>query len=268
MKVWEIKSDRRSFTYNLVNFNEDKEQLYRTEEGRYLLDWKPLRMEVSRKGIKSDLPHFTLGVLVFSRKSVDILNNYINKYVQYLSIDNNEHVLVNITNVADCVNYDRSTSFKDRHGEFAGFDKLYFVEDKLEDQYIFKIKEHVQSNIYVTDKFRDLVLQSKLKGFDFIEVWDSEITEEMEQDKQKNYENRLLEIEQYKGTEYNWSEAIEKVETGKVMASGAWKIQQNDKGIIMLGQLLKDLTYLWIDPIYYPPISLDLKWHEAEVCEI
>ncbi|GGG62472.1 imm11 family protein [Paenibacillus radicis (ex Gao et al. 2016)] len=268
MKVWELESDHRSFSFNLTNFDEDMEQVDSLLEGVYVPEWSPLRMEVVRKGRKSDLPIFFPGLLVFSKKSVDILDNYINKYVQYLSIDNNDHVLVNITNIADCVNYDRSTSFKDRHGEFAGFDKLYFMEDKLEDQYIFKIKEHVKSNIYVTDKFRDLVLQSKLKGFCFIEIWDSEITEEMERAKQQKYEKRLLEIEKTKGTEYNWSDAIGKVETGKAMISGTWKIQQNEKGIIMLGQLLEDLSYLWIEPIYYPPILLDLKWQEAEVSDI
>lgn len=36
------------------------------------------------------------------------------------------------------------------------------------------------SRVFVSDEFRDLVLSSKLKGFEFTEVWDSEFTVEKE----------------------------------------------------------------------------------------
>jgi len=49
--------------------------------------------------------------------------------------------------------------------------------------------------IYVSDEFRDLVLKSKLKGIEFNLIWDSEVTDEMEQKLVQAYEAKLAEIE-------------------------------------------------------------------------
>lgn len=268
MKVWKLRSHEKSFSFNLVNFDEDKKQVYSTEQGIYLSDWKPLKMEISRNGIKSDLPHFYPGVLVFSQKSIQLLDNYIENYVQYLTIEGtNEYVLANVVNVLiDAVDHERSTSYKNRHGGFAGFKTISFIEDKIKDQYLFKINEHVKTDVYVTDLFRDIVLASKLKGYDFIEVWDSEVTEDIEQQRQENYERKLAEIEQNKGKEISWSEAVNLVNDGKSAASGKWKIQNNKTGSLLLGELTGDLTYDydWMDPMFLPPILFSLKWHEVE----
>lgn len=266
VKVWELVSHERSFSFNLVNFDEDKNQLYSTDQGIDLTDWKPFKMEISKKGIKSDLPHFYPGVLVFSQKSIQTLDNYIENYVQYLTIEGvNEYVLANVVNLVDCVDYELSTSYKNRLGGFAGFKEVKFIKEKVENEYLFKIKG-ARNTVYVTDLFRDIVLASKLTGYDFIEVWDSEVTEDIEQQRQENYERKLAEIEQNKGKEISWSEAVNLVNDGKSAASGKWKIQNNKTGSLLLGELTGDLTYDydWMDPMFLPPILFSLKWHEVE----
>lgn len=39
-------------------------------------------------------------------------------------------------------------------------------------------------------------------------------------------------------------------------------------GNILLGELLDDGEYHWIDPVYYPPIFHELKWQEVEHSDI
>lgn len=264
MKVWKLESDIRSITMALINYEEDRPKLTTALEGSFVSDWQPIKMQVTKKGIKTDLPYYFPGILLFSLNSINILNECIRDYVQYLQIENmKEFMLVNVINVIDCVDYSRSVSNKNRTGGFGGFRKISFIKEKLEKQFIFKIKEHVKTDIYVTDLFRDLVIASDLKGFNFIEIWDSEITEDMEESKQVNFNNKLREIEEKKGVEYNWSDVVDLVITGKSMASGTWKIKKDEDGVIFLGRLTEDLTYLWLEPIFYPPILFDLKWHEA-----
>lgn len=59
-----------------------------------------------------------------------------------------------------------------------------------------------RGEVIVSDAFRDRVLEAKLKGFEFKEVWDSEVTEEMERERQRKYEEMLASIERNKGKEY------------------------------------------------------------------
>lgn len=266
MKVWKLESNEKNFSFKLVNFDEDYMQLESATQGKILSNWLSIKMRIGIKGKKSDLPHFYPGVLVFSEKSIQILNSYIENSVQYLTIEGtNEYVLANVVNVLnDSVDHERSISYKDRHGRFAGYEKISFIEDKVKDQYLFKIKEHVKTRIYVTDLFRDIVLASKLKGYDFIEVWDSEVSEDMEQQRQDNYERKLADIEQNKGVEMSWSEAVNLANAGKSLASGKWKIQNDETGNMLLGQLTDNLSYVWIDPVFLPPILFGLKWHEVE----
>lgn len=130
------------------------------------------------------------------------------------------------------------------------------------------IKEEVGISVYVIDKLRGFVLQSDLKGYQFIEVWDSENTVEVEKEKKLRFEQKMEEIEQTTSTKVQWGTAHEWVENGKAVASGEWKLQKDKNGRILLGQLTMDLKYVWIDPMYYPPILFGLLWHEVERSDI
>jgi hypothetical protein len=113
-----------------------------------------------------------------------------------------------------------------------------------------------------------LIEINKLKGLDFSEVFDSEFTEEKEQEQKRAYEAAVAAIEQNKGQEFSYDHARERVNLGIAVASGKWKMQLDAKGRFLLGELILDLTYQWILPTYIPPILLGCLWHEVEKSEI
>ncbi len=176
--------------------------------------------------------------------------------------------LVNVINVIDCANKEKSVADRLKTGEFLGFKKVIFDPEKIPNgTLIFKIPENLNS-IYVTDQFVELVKKQKLKGFKFIEEWDSEFTEEMELAKQGKYQEKLKSIENNKGPEFSYEEAIKKVDSGLAVASDKWKMQQDKKGDFWLGQLGEDAEYHWLMPAFIPPVLLGYLWHEVDKSEL
>ncbi|WP_419871418.1 imm11 family protein [Candidatus Pristimantibacillus sp. PTI5] len=267
MKVWELLSSDKSIVIIVSNREEDRKKI--NFNGENSVDWQPIKFKTTIKRKIIDFPNFTKSVPVLSKSSLSILKTYINPYVELLPIEHEyELFLVNVTNVIDCVDYARSEYDVMPSGRFGGFNSLYFHEHCLQDEWIFKIPEKVNTSVYVTDKFRDLVIQFKLQGFEFLEVWDSDYTEEIEKNKLLIYEQKLIEIEKSSDTKFKWHEAMERVKAGKAVASGKWMLQHNKTGTMMLGQLGNDLSYFWMNPVYLPPILFDLKYHEVEAYDI
>lgn len=54
------------------------------------------------------------------------------------------------------------------------FIKLAFIEEKVRGNHIFKLVEKKLSPVYVSDEFRQRVINNGLTGFKFELVWDSE----------------------------------------------------------------------------------------------
>ncbi|OAB43952.1 hypothetical protein PBAT_17175 [Paenibacillus antarcticus] len=177
--------------------------------------------------------------------------------------------MLNVINVLDCVDWERSDIQRFKDGSWAGFNKIVFDFIRIPDNtYMFKFKEMAGVCVYVTEAFKDLIESNKLKGLDFSEVYDSEFTEEKEQEQKIAYEAAIAAVEQNKGQEFSYEEAEERVNQGAAVASGKWKMQLDNKGGLWLGEIILDLTYQWMIPVYIPPVLLGFQWHEVEKSEI
>lgn len=273
MKVWKLHSHLKSPTYNLINRALDHKKIDSIETGELLNSDEMVSLELTVKGTMKDFPHFSPGVLILSSKALEILKPKIDKNIQIIHTNEKDLFIANIINIIDskeCVDYNRSVSQNNRRGEISNFKIVYFLKERIQDELIFKISidNHTKLSVYVTDTFREIILNSKLRGFDFEEVWDSELTEEMEKETKQHYEDKIKEIDQYQGQKYKWLDAEKLVQAGKAIVSGKWKLQENKAGVVMLGQLGEDLQYHWINPTFLPPILLDLKWHEDEKSDL
>jgi len=274
MKVWELVPDGKTLVVMPTSYFDKAVSPSHVDidslNGEEVINWEPVEFYSShRKKSKSDYIHFLTGSPILSLKARNALEPYIANDVQFLPIIHEQELyLVNVVNVLDCVDYSRSKIRKGLQGVFVGFNSISFNEDMVQDQLIFKIKEQVERHVYVTDAFKDIVQQSKLKGFGFIEIWDSELTVEKEEEMKKQFEDKLNKLNDASQLVMDWNAAYLLVDDDKAVASGEWKLQKNKKGTILLGKLSYDLTYDWIDPIFYPPVILSLKWREIEKSDI
>ncbi|OXM13456.1 Imm43 family immunity protein [Paenibacillus herberti] len=235
-------------------------------------DWKPMELEVlvKGKGKGKDYPYFMHHVPIMSEKMLSVVKNLITEQVEILEafIESETYYIINIINMSQAVDYDLSDLKRgSSSGDIIGFHKIQFKPDLVEGN-ILKIKENAATQAFVTDTFRDAVLKAKIKGIDFELVWDSEEDSEetarIEEERRRNYERHIAEIESHPGPRFSWSEAYQMVEQGKAMASGKWKLQADSKGGVLIGDILHDGSYSWINPIFIPPVLLYLAWHEVE----
>lgn len=267
MKVYELINNKDSLL--LAAVDDDSHPINGSNfKGKSLSDiWNPVTVETLYKRNYSDFPKYGIGKPVVSEKVRDILLPYISEQVEFLPLhhENNRLYMLNVTNILNCVDWNRSEVRRFKSGMFADFNKLVLDFNKIpEGTFIFKIKETAVTTVYVTDLFRNLVEQHNFKGLDFSVVFDSEFTAEKELAQKQAFEAKLAEIEQSKGKEFSYEEARELVDQGKAFASGKWIIQLNKEGEFVIGELLRDLSYQWILPVYIPPILLGLKWHEVK----
>ena len=265
MKIWQLSNDEKGIslftTYDkdtgcFVGFNGDSK----------LKNWEPVHLSTDKKGTKRDFTIILSGVLVFLGRTKAILDPIIRDYVEYLPAIHDEYEVsvVNVTNILDCVDKDRSIEHRITGNRLLEYTQIYFHKELMnESSLIFRIPE-VPRRIYVNDTFRNLVVKEKLKGIELIEVWDSEFTEDMERDRQERYNAKLAAIENIKGPRLSYSDAIKLVESGRAVAHKQWKIQLDKEGVMLHGILKEDCSYQWIDPVYIPPIFLEIEWVEVE----
>ncbi|MEK5463529.1 DUF1629 domain-containing protein [Paenibacillus sp. FSL R7-0210] len=233
--------------------------------------WTPPLLYTNNKRKYNDFPRYLSGQPIVSEKVKDILFPIIAEEVEILPLAHPELNLfmLNITNVIDCVDYNRSEIKLTGKGNFARFIKFVFDFSKIpEKTYMFKIKETAVVQVFVTEAFKDLVELHGLKGLDFSEVYDSAFTSEKEEEQKRNYQAALDSIEHSKGTEFSYDEARILMEQGKAVASGKWKMQYDEKGELWLGELMLDLKYEWGRPVYIPPILLGYAWHEVDFTQM
>jgi hypothetical protein len=234
-------------------------------------EWWPIKIDTLYRNKYTDFPHFIIGQPMVSDKVKQILEPYIKDEVEFLPIahDEMDMYMVNVMNILDCVDWERSEVKWFEEEYFMGFNKLRFDFKKIPDHvYMFKIKETAATEVFVTETFRELIEHNHLQGLSFSVVYDSEFTDDKELEQQQNYEAALLAIEDSKGAEFTYEEAEKRVDQNKAVASGEWKMQLDDKGKFWLGDLKLDLTYQWVRPLYIPPVLFGYQWHEVEKSDL
>jgi len=271
MKVWLLRPSENNTMIKRVNYEDGWNSL--DFVGEKIMKWEVPQYKVYKKGRYKDYAYLKGGIPVFSKKCLEVVGDLISNDVQLLDVNVVNHdvdlKIVNVTNVLDATDYSASIPERSTYdGRLVGFKKLSFIEDVVKDQVIFKTPEFPETRVFVTDAFRELVLRSKLKGFVFYEVWDSEWTDEQEKEQHDRYDAFLLELESNSKEKCSWSEAIVKVELGQAVVSKDWKMQLNRNGIFIVGKLGLDCEYVWSQSDIIPPILLGLQWHEAEKSDI
>lgn len=89
----------------------------------------------------------------------------------------------------------------------------------------------------------------------------NKIVQALETELEPEYQEALAAVERNKGKEFSFSKALKRIEAGECVGSGKYRLQKAPDGLVRLGTLQADGTYRWVQPVNYPPILLDLKWH-------
>lgn len=110
---------------------------------------------------------------ILNEKSYKILYPYIKNEAQIFKVkcENDNLYVVNITNIIDCLDYDKSEiKHFPSSGRVMRVVNYVFKIEKLKNTTIFKLPEFPKGISYVTDRFKNIVEENNIKGFKFKEL--------------------------------------------------------------------------------------------------
>lgn len=120
-----------------------------------------------------DFVSWMLSAPVISAKCKEALEPLIAPYVEFLPLINlkkTQYYAINVTYLVECLDVSRSDILyaPDRQNLIQSIFKYYFLEDKVEQVPIFKLKEW-PTDVFVTQLFIDQVHKFNLHGAEFVD---------------------------------------------------------------------------------------------------
>ena len=174
MRVWKLQFGLEN--YDWLAFEDSDFDTLRSLDGRSVRDaWRPLRVKRLYEGKYSNAPRFVSNIPVFDRRAVNVLQESISDAAEILPLvsADGEFYAINVTQVLDCIDYTASEYETFSDGRIMRFVQYAFVENAVQRKHFFKIIDETMRSPFVSDEFRDRVLQSGLTGFNFKLVWES-----------------------------------------------------------------------------------------------
>lgn len=180
MKIW--KMDFELDRYDIFRPKEKWtiEEIKSFDGRGHFNSWHTIQLErlEPEKGLPlSDAPGFYSHIPIFSERAVLVLKKYIDNNAEILTAKYGEknYYIINVTNVLNCINFEESEyrTFPDGK-RIMVFEKYEFIKEKVIDQDLFKVREETVKQPFVSDAFRETVINSGLTGFSFELVWECE----------------------------------------------------------------------------------------------
>ena len=123
-----------------------------------------------------------VGTVLFNQKAKDCLERVFGDYVEFVPAKYQDDIyyIVNVLNVIDGINYERSEFRKTGDGKPYAVNKFSFKPNIVKNIPIFKVffwKNIYGSDIFVSQEVKDIVEANGLTGFSFEEVWRDDETD-------------------------------------------------------------------------------------------
>lgn len=262
MKIWRLGYKENTYTYS------DFSNTYRYVRNYFRNDfpfdeYQTIHIEDSgRSEERYDLTRISAEFFIVSLRTLDVLEQYINDKARILPLQHPRDKIfaMHVYNRNNCLNYEKAQlqlyEGKDLIKEILEFS---FHEASLMKETIFKLPRYVPNQVFVTDLFRQVVLDYKLTGFEFEEIWgsDSEAIPE---------ETCAEEVELiFEGEQYSFDTVLKLLDEGHAFANKDNKVQLNQEGNLMIGMYLDaSKGYHWIQAVYFPPGFIEKKWYKVE----
>jgi hypothetical protein len=256
MKIWSLSVTwENTILWEILKTNPSALSNYEFN-GSYINSWGDFDICFENKKMR-DCMDAGVGAPGLSKKAVEILMPLIEKNVQLLPLKHPafEYFRLNVLQLIDAIDYEKSTFRKLSNGRLLTVKEYVFKPDCLIGVDIFKVP-YFTTNVYVSDRFRQTVLDNKLTGFDFIKLWDYEASTEVELLEPIEWQDPIV------GDSITFSEAMKLAEkTGQIYRSGKWRMKFNDKGNLLIGELDNRGQVFYDNLVYIPPILITQKWY-------
>ncbi|WP_336773344.1 imm11 family protein [Paenibacillus sp. MMO-58] len=264
MKIW-LLDYHPSYNHFKISNMDDYERL--TFNGTPLSEqWKAPEVILHENGKPSDIMGCHKGALLINQRAKDVFETTIHTgEAEFLplEIEGAAYYFMHVLNHVSCIDAENSL-IKRLNGSniISEYTEYAFYEELVKPHNIMRVKFHEGDRVvnypFVSDHIHEAIINSELKGYQLIEIWDSAFSW---QDKQKKFNAMVQQSNLERIKTFNYPTARKYVEKRKITAySDRWAMRLDDHGRFQLGELLLDGTYSWIYPIFIPPVLLGQVW--------
>ena len=177
MKIWSLLYESDDYE-NLERVGEFSLELLQSFDGRSKAEsWTPLAFKAMEGNMPwGDAPSYHTHMPIVTRRVIEATQDLLGNNVEILPVlcEGQELYLLNVIQLLDCVDYTKA-KYKLVANRLKIFKKYAFYPEKIGNNHIFKLKELPLSEAFVSDEFRQRILDNGLEGFKFELVWDSEV---------------------------------------------------------------------------------------------
>lgn len=178
MKIYTIDGIDGFEELQLADYDKDVSYIELLCNPDSILDkWKKVEFKVVTKGKKSDFPYSWAGrgIVIISEKAKDVLKPLLQEKVEFLpvSCEGINYYLVHVMQVSD-INYEYILKIGNKK---IRFDREQVLNSNIQQKVFFRgylQGDKLSEMTFCTEKLIEIVKQNNLRGFDYIEVWNSE----------------------------------------------------------------------------------------------
>ena len=185
MKIWKIKLDANNFK-SFCYINKDDFKKVNLQGISIKNSWTNIHVCIDNIQKKLQTPDIfnLLTKTVINKRAFEELRNILENKVELLPViyQHEEYYLMNVLNVLDCLDMDKSKVIMLSENKIMFIDKYYFKYDIIKNEDIFLVMQH-RIEILISDRLKNKIESRNLKGLQFEEVWDSDKPYEEEPEK-------------------------------------------------------------------------------------
>ncbi|MBE5886450.1 MAG: hypothetical protein E7284_08630 [Lachnospiraceae bacterium] len=177
MKIWILDCDVDNYENLTWKKELDIDYIQSFDGAEKIKDWNPMQVKRMYDRVFSNTPGLSPHIPVFDDKAICVLRNLLigNAEILPLDCEDGSFYAINVINVIDCIDYEKSTYKTFRDGKrIMRFTKYVFKHEKIKGVNLFKIKDEPLKRPFVSDEFKQTVEKNNLLGFKFKLAWDSE----------------------------------------------------------------------------------------------
>ncbi|NIK71700.1 DUF1629 domain-containing protein [Paenibacillus sp. BK720] len=264
MKIWLLDYHPSFNNFKINNMDDFKRLQF---NGTQLGDrWNAPEVDLRDYGKPSDIMGCHNGALLINQKAKTVFESTVHAgEAEFLpfEFEGVTYYFLHVLNHVSCIDAENSL-IKRLNGSniISEYTEYAFHEELVKPHHIMRVKFHEGDNVvhypFVSDHIHEAIINSGLKGYQLIEVWDSTFSW---QDKQKKFNAMVEQSNKERIKTFDYTTARKFVEKRKITAySDRWAIRLDDQGRFQLGELVLEGTYSWIYPIFIPPVLLGQVW--------
>lgn len=177
MKIWILDCDVDNYENLTWKEEPDIDYIQSFDGAEKIKHWNPMKVNRMYDREFGNAIGLSPHIPVFDEKAIGILGDLLTDNAEILPLDceDGNFYAINVINVMDCINYEKSQYKTFRDGtRIMRFTKYVFIEKKIEGMNLFKIKDEPLKRPFVSEEFRKRAIDNNLTGFKFELAWDSE----------------------------------------------------------------------------------------------